>query len=440
MKSLIKKLIPEKCLNFYHKILAFVAEFLYGSPSEKMIVVGVTGTNGKSSTVKMIARALESSGHKVGSTSTVEFKIADKEWLNKTKMTMLGRFKLQKLLKQMVDTGCKYAVIEVSSEGIRQHRHTGINFDYAVFTNLTPEHIESHGGFENYKKAKGKLFEYLTKRPRKKFAEKEIPKVIVANKDDENSDYFLNFQADKKLIFSAEDSMADVYASNVLVFPDGISFTVRDEKINLNLVGAFNVYNCLPAIAIGLNEKIEFERIKNALEKIKTIPGRMERIDQGQNFKVIIDYCPEPYSMEKMYQTIEMMDKNKLIHVLGSCGGGRDIARRPVLGKMAGERADYVIVTNEDPYDDDPMEIIDQVTKGALSAGKVLDKNLFKIMDRRQAIEKAVSLAEENDLILITGKGAEQAMVVGNNKKIPWDDREVARKIIDNKIKSVRSK
>lgn len=440
MKSLIKKIIPEKCLNFYHKILAFVAEFVFGSPSEKMIVVGVTGTNGKSSTVKMIARALEESGHKVGATSTVEFKIAGKEWLNKTKMTMLGRFQLQKLLKQMADTGCKYAVIEVSSEGIRQHRHTGINFDYAVFTNLTPEHIESHGGFENYKKAKGKLFEYLTKRPRKKFAEKEIPKVIVVNKDDEHSDYFLNFQADKKMIFSAEDEIADVYAANILVFPNGTSFTVRDERINLQLVGKFNVYNCLPAIAIGLNEKIEFERIKKALEKTKTIPGRMEGIDQGQNFKVIIDYCPEPYSMEKMYQTIEMMDKNKVIHVLGSCGGGRDIARRPVLGKMAGKRADYVIVTNEDPYDDDPKEIIDQVAKGALSAGKVLDKNLFKILDRKKAIEKAVKLAEENDLVLITGKGAEQAMVVENNKKIPWDDREAARKAIDNKIKSVRPK
>jgi len=430
MKSLIKKLIPKSLLVTYHKALAVIAKVVYGNPSEKMIVIGVTGTNGKSSSVKLIAKALESEGAKVGATSTVEFKVADKEWLNKTKMTMLGRFALQRVLKQMVDAGCKYAVVEVSSEGIIQYRHTGINFDYVVFTNLTPEHIESHGGFENYKKAKGKLFEFLTQRPRKKFGDRKVEKIIVANRDDEHASYFLSFKSDKKLTFSTKDQISDVYATSILVSPKGTSFKIKDEKVNLKLIGAFNVYNCLPAIAIGLTEGIDFENIKQALQKVKVIPGRMESIDEGQNFNVIIDYAPEPYSMEKLYETVDLMDVNKIIHVLGSCGGGRDVARRPVLGKMAGEKADYVIITNEDPYDDDPMEIINDVAQGALDAGKVLDENLFKILDRKKAIEKAIGLAKENDLVLITGKGAEQAMVVKNMKKIPWDDRDVAREIL----------
>lgn len=434
MKTLIKKLIPKSVFAVYHKALALLATVFYGSPSEKMIVIGVTGTNGKSSTVKLIANALESNGAKVGATSTVEFKVAEKEWLNNTKMTMLGRFQLQKLLKQMNDAGCKYAVVEVSSEGIVQHRHTGINFDYVVFTNLTPEHIESHGGFENYKKAKGQLFKSLTQRPHKQFRDKKIPKIIVANKDDEHSSYFLSFKADKKLIFSTKDSMSDVFATNISVSPQGASFEARDKQFNLKLVGAFNVYNCLPAIAIGLNEDIDLDKIRNSLEKVKVIPGRMESINEGQNFNIIVDYCPEPYSMEKMYETVGKIEKNTVIHVLGSCGGGRDIARRPILGKMAGEKADYVIVTNEDPYDDDPMEIIDDVAQGAREAGKILDQNLFRILDRKKAIEKAISLAKENDLVLITGKGSEQAMVVKNNEKIPWDDREVVRELLKNRI------
>jgi len=430
MKSLIKKLIPKPLLAIYHKALAILARVFYGNPSEKMIVIGVTGTNGKSSTVKLISKALESEGAKVGATSTFEFKVADKEWLNNTKMTMLGRFALQKLLKQMNDAGCKYAVVEVSSEGIVQYRHYGINFDYVVFTNLTPEHIESHGGFENYKKAKGKLFEFLMQRPKKKINEQEIKKVIVANKDDEHSDYFLNFKADKKLIFSTKDEISDVYANDIMVTPKGTSFRIGDQQVNLRLIGAFNVYNCLPAVAIGLNEGIDMEKIINALQKVEVIPGRMESINEGQNFNVIVDYCPEPYSMKKMYEAVDLMSINKIIHVLGSCGGGRDVTRRPILGKMAGQKSDYVIVTNEDPYDDDPMEIIDQVAAGALDTGKILDQNLFKILDRRKAIEKAISLAKENDLVLITGKGSEQAMVVKNLKKIPWDDRQVAREVI----------
>src|SRR3989339_1455973 len=223
-KSLIKKIVPRFVLNFYHKSMALLAAFVYSNPSDKLIVVGVTGTNGKSTTVALIAKTLEASGAKVGATSTVSFKVADKEWMNNKKMTMLGRFQLQKLLKQMVDAGCTYAVIETSSQGIEQYRHLGVNYDYAVFTNLTPEHIEAHGGFENYKRAKGRLFEHLTRKARKQRGEgqrakskgqkqgqglkikdqkiTEVGKIIIANVDDEYADYFFSFKADKKIGFT----------------------------------------------------------------------------------------------------------------------------------------------------------------------------------------------------------------------------------------------
>ena len=457
LKRIVKKIIPKFVLNFYHKSMALLAAFVYGNPSEKLIVVGVTGTNGKSTTVALIAKTLEAGGAKVGATSTVSFKVADKEWMNNKKMTMLGRFQLQKLLKQMVDAGCTYAVIETSSQGIEQYRHLGVNYDYAVFTNLTPEHIEAHGGFENYKRAKGRLFEHLTRKARKQRGEgqrarfdsearrakskgqkqgqelkikdqknTEVGKIIIANVDDEYADYFFSFKADKKIGFtvrkdappsigivgaeshSAPPIMVEkgavrvdemFIANNVNVTTRGTSFEVNNIKINLQMLGAFNVYNALAAVALGMEEGLSLKQIKIGLESVKGVAGRMELIDEGQPFTVIVDYAPEPASMGKLYETINAIRSSQslnslnslnlstrsIIHVLGSCGGGRDKARRPVLGKLAGQNADVVIVTNEDPYDDDPMEIINEVAAGAIEVGKELDKNLFKILDRKEA-------------------------------------------------------
>src|SRR3989339_797817 len=457
MKNLIKKLIPNFLLQFYYKSLAVFGSFIYGNPSNKMIVIGVTGTNGKSTTVSLISKALEAGGDKVGALSTVLFKVANEEKLNDKKMTMLGRFQLQKYLKKMVDAGCKYAVIETSSQGVEQYRHIAINYDYAVFTNLTPEHIEAHGGFENYKKAKGKFFSHLTKMPKKNYSDiiacqseshtchpelvsgyddknKTIPKISIINIDDEHAEYFLNFPADKKNTFSVK-KQADFKASDIKVSVKGTSFNYNLTTINLQLIGAFNVENSLPAIAIATQEGIEITKIKSALESVPVVPGRTELINQGQNFSIMVDYAPEPGSMKKLYETLDQIKNSdlpykKLIHVLGSCGGGRDKARRPILGNMAGSKADIVIVTNEDPYDEDPQTIINQVADGAIEKGKIENQNLFKILDRRSAIERALSLAQAGDLVLLTGKGSERAMAVAGGKYIPWDDREVVRKLL----------
>lgn len=435
IKSIIKKIIPPFVISWYHRTLAVLAMYLYGRPSEEIIVIGVTGTNGKSTVVNLIAKILEESGCKVGLTSTVNFKVAGKTWLNSKKMTMLGRFQLQKLLKKMVKAGCKYAVIETSSEGIKQHRHLGINYDVAVFTNLTPEHIESHGSFDKYKKAKAKLFEHLSKSKNKVIRGHRIPKAIVANLDDQHSSYFLSFSAERKLGFTVQGkenqaAKTVVAASNIQLSESGANFQALGQEIHLNMLGDFSVENALAAVAVGWHFKIDVREMKQAMESIKYIPGRMQLINQGQNFKVMVDYAPEPNSLKRLYKNLNLVPHHRLIHVLGSCGGGRDKARRPVLGRMAAEKADLVIVTNEDPYDDDPMGIINEVAAGAEEKGKQEGVNLFKILDRREALRKAVFLAQEGDLVLVTGKGAEQAICAARGKKIPWDDRKVLKEVL----------
>lgn len=409
--NLIKKIIPKKLFEklqpIYHWILAKISALVYNYPSNKMIVIGVTGTTGKSSSCYFIAQILEKAGFKVGMSTTTLFKINKKEWLNNKKMTMLGRFGLQKLLKQMVKNKCEVAIIETSSEGIKQFRHLGINYDILVFTNLYPEHIESHGSFENYKTTKGKLFKYLSKCKKKKL---EIKKTIIANLDDEHAEYFLNFWADKKITYGI-NSNADVKLNN----------------LKINLLGDYNKYNILAGVAVAKVLKVAEDKIypvKSAVENLKPLPGRLEFIKNDLKIKILIDYAFEPKAIEKLYETVKNVEHNKIIHILGSAGGGRDKSRRQILGKLTSENANTVIVTNEDPYDENPQEIINQV------ASKVPENKLYKILDRREAIQKALLLAKPNDLILLTGKGAEQKMCLANGKMIDWDDRKIVKEEI----------
>ncbi|MFH1510020.1 MAG: UDP-N-acetylmuramoyl-L-alanyl-D-glutamate--2,6-diaminopimelate ligase [Candidatus Nealsonbacteria bacterium] len=389
MKQLIKKFIPSFLLSWYHLSLALLGAILYGFPSNKIKIIGITGTNGKTTVVSLVTNVLEGAGFKVASLSSVRFKIGDKEKENNLKMTMPGRFKIQKFLKDGVEVGCKYAVLEVSSEGIKQYRHKFINFEVAVFTNLSPEHIESHGGFENYKKAKGKLFA-------------STKKVHVVNIDDKNSDYFLSFSADKKYTYGWEKG--DVNTKNT--------------NFKLPLIGRFNIYNALTAICVGLSQGISLEVCQKALEKAKGIPGRMEEVISTP-FKVIVDYAVTPDALEQLYKTIkEIYSPSRIISVFGSCGGGRDKWRRPILGEIASRYCQEIIITNEDPYDEDPMGIINQVADGV--KGKTT-----KILDRREAIRKALQIAEQGDIVLITGKGCELWLAEAKGKKAPWNEREV---------------
>jgi len=339
-------------------------------------------------------------------------------------------------LKRMKKEKCQYAIIEVSSEGIKQFRHQGIDFDVAVFTNLTPEHIESHGSFENYKKAKGELFKSLNKSYKKDIEGKKIEKTSIVNLDDKASSYFLSFEADRKYVYGLESKAAKnlaVIPQNYALEKEGSRFVFEGQEFDLKLLGKFNIYNCLAALSLGLSQGVPLEKVKKALERVENLPGRLEFIREGQGFKVLVDYAPEPASLRKMYEVVDLIDKKRIIHVLGSCGGGRDKSRRPVLGRIAGEKADLVIITNEDPYDENPQDIINQVAKGAKKMGKKEEINLFKISDRKKAIELGLNKAKAGDLVIITGKGAEQAMCVDKSKKIAWDDRKVIKEILSKK-------
>jgi UDP-N-acetylmuramoyl-L-alanyl-D-glutamate--2,6-diaminopimelate ligase len=465
MNSFIKKLIPKGLFKavqpIYHYTVAALAAFWYRHPSRQLIVIGVTGTTGKTSSVYFIAKVLESAGYNVGYTSTAMFDDGKREWLNDKKMTMPGRFFVQKILRRMVKNRCQYAIVETTSEGIVQFRHKFINYDTLVFTGLYPEHLESHGGFDKYKEAKGRLFAHLKEctvkyvneqkavcHPQtalKKLDYTRVKKVVVVNGDDENSPYFLSFWSEEQLIYTTnsefnsnafmenggedkilKDSYVYTY-SDVVASADGISFKLQDIVLNLKLLGDFNAVNAMNAALVGLGQGLSLAQVKSGLESVTCLTGKLERVDLGQDFKIIVDYSFEPRAMKKMYETVSIIPHNKIIHLLGSCGGGRDQSRRPILGGIAGEKADYVIVTNEDPYDEDPQLIIDQVAAGVLSAGKKQSYNLFEIPDRREAINKALSLAEAGDLVLITGKGAEQYICLANGKKIPWDDRRIVR-------------
>ncbi|XOU94114.1 MAG: UDP-N-acetylmuramoyl-L-alanyl-D-glutamate--2,6-diaminopimelate ligase [Candidatus Kerfeldbacteria bacterium] len=430
MKKFFKKIIPKFVLQIYHWSFARVGAFVYGHPSRKMIVIGVTGTKGKSTVVNLISKIFETAGYKTGIISTVNFKIADKEWANETKQTMPGRFRLQKLLSDMVKAGCKYAIVETSSEGISQYRHLGIDYDAAVFTNLTPEHIESHGSFEKYREAKLKLFQNLFNSYKKNIDGNNVKKISVINHDDKSAEFFLVPPADMKITYGLDANnhlmSNDSYEASILNSDvNGVTFRILNEMIKLKLLGEFNVYNSLAAIAVAKFYGIEMNKIKNALESVDLIPGRMEEIKNTRGFKVFIDYAHEPSSLESVYKTLKSFNPNKIISILGSQGGGRDKIKRPQLGKLAAEYTDYVIVTNEDPYDEDPEIIIDDVIEGAKQVEN--GPPIEKIVNRVEAIKKAISIAKENDIIIITGKGSETIMAVAEGKMIPWDDRKVVR-------------
>ncbi len=424
MKKALKKVVPNKIINFYHYVLAITGAFLYGFPSRKMTVVGITGTSGKTTVADMIDIILNEFGYKSALLSSIKFKIGEKEEENMLKVTMPGRMRIQKFLKQAKKEKVEYAILEVTSEGIKQHRQKLIDFDVAILTNLSPEHIESHGGFGKYRQAKAKFF-------------KETKNLHIINFDDENRDYFLNISSKEKICYGIEieeekkkifqdQKIKFIEAKDLKLSSQGIDFKVNNFSFHLNLFGRFNVYNALAAISFAISQDIPLEVIKKALEKIKGVPGRMEIVAK-EPITVVVDYAHTPVALENVYRTIKGFSPTKMICVLGSCGGGRDKWKRPVLGKLAIKYCDEVIITNEDPYDEDPMEIINQVGEGAGEKAK-------KILDRRQAINKAIKLAKKGDVVVITGKGSEPWLCVRNGKKVPWDDRQIAREELEKII------
>ena len=382
--GIFKKIIPRSLAVFfrpaYHYILALLAAIFYWFPSQNLIVIGVTGTNGKSTVVELIHAILTEAGFKTGSISSLRFKIGNKEQQNKLKMTMPGRFALQKFLRESVSAGCEYAVLEVTSEGIKQYRNKFIKFDVAVITNVTPEHIESHGSFENYLAAKMKLFEQVSCSRPDLFRSRSglNDGVLIINSDDPNAQKFLQFPANVKYVYNSgfisiekNGSTQKISLTEKLVTPERISFKLQNTVISSRLIGEFNFYNILAAVSIAISQNIGLEKIKTALAKIYGIPGRLEFV-QKKPFAVVVDYAHTPDALRKVYETLKetcLMSHVpcRMICVLGSAGGGRDKWKRPEMGKIAAEFCDEIILTNEDPYDENPFSISFIISRGLSS-------------------------------------------------------------------------
>ncbi len=431
-----EKIIPKSIYAFfqpaYHFFLAVTGNIIYGFPGRKLKVVGVTGTNGKSTTVDLITQILKEKDYKVGMISTIAFEIAGKRIENLTNRTTLVRWQTPKMLGQMIKAGCEYAVLEVASEGIAWYRVWGIPFDIAVFTNLSPEHLNFHKTMENYRNTKGKLFSGL-----KRSMSKNILKVSVVNLDDKEAKYFLEFSADKKIGFGIKISdqrsaisdkvLSTVSIKDVELIHSGSKFKLvtgnKNIDINLKLLGEFNIYNALAGAAVGISQNIDLFTIKKALEKVKGIAGRMESINEGQNFNVIIDYAVTPDAFSLLFKTLRSYTKGKIISVFGATGD-RDKWKRPKMGEIAAKETDIVVVTDEEPYKEDPEKIIDEVYQGAI---KIRKKDVYRISDRGEAIKFALRKAKNDDCVVITGIGHQEFRNVGD-KKVPWNERGIVRK------------
>ncbi len=420
IKRLTRKLAPSFLLGAYHYLWALGGALRYGFPSKKIKVIGVTGTNGKSTTIELLAAILKEAGYRVALSSSIKFEVAGDVRKNGLGNSMPGRFALQQLLAQAVAAKCDWAIIEVTSEGIKQYRHKFIDFTGAIFTNLTPEHIESHGSFDNYREAKLELF-------------KAAKGFHVVNRDDENAKYFLGYEAKKKYSYGMCDNRggrgagcADICADGISLSEGGSHFTAGGTEITLNLAGEFNIYNALAAIGMAVSQGVGLQVCGRGLDRVKSIPGRMERV--GTCPEAVVDYAFTPNALEQVYKTLrrEMGSGDKLICLLGACGGGRDKWKRPVLGRIAAKYCDRIILADEDPYDEDPQKIIDMIREGIRKEGFPSD-NLSEIRDRRQAIGRALSEAGPDDKVVLTGKGCEAAIRYEKGRRVDWDEKGITR-------------
>lgn len=404
--SKIKKLIPRKLFKMgqpiYHYGLALLGALIYRFPSKKIKVVAVTGTKGKTSTVEFVNTILEEAGFVTALAGTLRFKIKDDSKPNLYKMTMPGRFFIQKFLRQAVNAHCDYAVLEISSEAAKQYRHKFINLDALLFTNLAPEHIESHGSYDSYVEAKLSIARALEKSPKKN-------KIIVANIDDKEGHKFLNINVDKKAPYSLKDG------EPIVCHDDGVRFKCENVEINSKLPGKFNVYNMLAAISYARALGISLETIKTGLENLTEIKGRAQKIPNALGIEVLVDYAHTPGSLEALYSTFP---KKRKICVLGNCGGGRDKWKRKEMALIAEKYCDEIILTDEDPYDDDQREIIEDMAKW-INGPEI-------IIDRQKAIARGIQIAQKGDIVLITGKGTDPYIMRANGQKEPWSDAVVA--------------
>lgn len=395
----------------FHFPMAVFAAVYFGFPARKLKVIGITGTNGKTTTTQLTMKILQEAGKKVAMASTINFVMDGEETVNTSKFTTLSSWQLQRFLSEAVNIGCEYAVIETSSHAIDQYRIFGIPYEIAVMTNVTREHLDYHQTMSEYRLVKRQLFERA--------------KMVVVNLDMESPEEYLDAkQYEKKISYSTNDPQATILSERIELKLHGSEFFVEETKFTLSLPGLFNVENALAAIGVGVLLDIDMQTMSEALAKVTIVPGRMESITNNRGVTILIDYAVTPDSLEKLYRLVSQMktEGSRIIALLGACGE-RDRGKRPMMGEIVSSSADTLILTNEDPYYEDPEQILDDIEKGIV---KTPGKEYLRIFDRREAIVKALSIASQNDIIVITGKGAEETMKIGA-RVIPWNDARVVR-------------
>ncbi|MFD3157433.1 UDP-N-acetylmuramoyl-L-alanyl-D-glutamate--2,6-diaminopimelate ligase [Haloimpatiens sp. FM7330] len=392
------------------KALARGASNFYGNPSEKMKVIGITGTNGKTTSAFMLKSILEQCGHKVGLIGTIANYIGDKK-IHSVRTTPES-LELQKLFYDMVQNNVQYCVMEVSSHSLSLDRVFGVNFHRAIFTNLTQDHLDFHKTFENYYNAKLKLFKNCS--------------TAIINIDDKYGKRVYEDVDNNKMTYGI-DNEADIVARNIEIHSKGIDFEIcyenKTEKINLSIPGKYNVYNSLGIIAACLSENISLEDIKIGLKKLQ-VPGRCEIVTKNYQlgFDVIVDYAHTPDGLENILKTAREFTKGKLISVFG-CGGDRDKTKRPIMGDIGSKLSDIAIVTSDNPRTEDPMSIIQDVISG------IKKDNYVTIENRKEAIKKAMKIAQKGDVVVVAGKGHEDYQIL-KDKTIHFDEREIVSELI----------
>jgi len=424
-RGVVKTIIPvgvfKKIEPFGHLLESILWNIVYGFPSRGMHVIGVTGTNGKTTTSFMIHRMLTDAGYKTALMTTVAYGVGNDIIPQEFHMTTVSSKLLQKRLKEFKKQGVEWLVLETTSHALAQYRVWGVPYEIAVLTNVTHEHLDYHGTFERYVAAKRKLFE-LVGRHKSGFG--------IVNADDDTAQ---SYAAAAKRAISYGIHTGEVQASEVEVQATGSTYSVKlgDEPlyIHCNIPGEFNVYNSLAAVAVGQHLGLTPEQIQQGIANLKSVEGRMNTISEGQPFSVIIDYAHTPDSFERLLSDVRKSTKGKLVVLFGSAGR-RDEAKRAIQGEIAGKYGDEVVLTEEDDRDIDGNEILAQIAEGAEKAGKVKDQNLFLILDRPDAIQFAMTRVNSpEDTVILLGKGHEKTIERADGEH-PWDEAGEARKAI----------
>lgn len=406
--------------------LAQLSNCWYGFPSREIKMIGITGTNGKTTTAYLVESILKTAGFKVGKISTIDYVLGEK--LYPSSITTPESQDLQEMLKTMVEGNLDYAVMEVSSHSLVLHRVEGVEFDRAVFTNISKEHLDFHKNWENYLKAKASLFEGLGKEARKR-----VSKKAIVNIDDPAADYMID-RMDKscsEVITYGITKEADVQGRILKMTDRGTLFLLNKERkkqISLSLLGVHNAYNALAAASIALEEEIPTYIIEEGLAEVKRIPGRLEPVENRDGFRIFVDYAHTEDGLEKVLCALREVVEGKLIVVFG-CGGDRDRQKRPLMGKVALKQADCSIITSDNPRSEDPEEIITQIEKGIREEGGQKEKDYSTVVERREAIKLALEKMQKKDTLLIAGKGHER-MQIFKDKVVEFDDRKVVQDLL----------